>query len=172
MIDQLMRTVKEFHDKHGFAVCAPMKTDKESELWSAGSAVGSVAISFEASDEHDDLRFARAHLMCEELGELLTAMSEGDRVGVLDGLADLLYVVIGTAVTFDLPLMAAFAEVHRSNMTKAVTQDDKRWHPDKIGDYSPPDLEGVLERHNQLRITGQPTWDTDPMRSQTLHLDS
>jgi len=33
-------------------------------------------------------------------------------------LADLLYVVYGTAVTFGLPLEEVFEEVHRSNMSK------------------------------------------------------
>lgn len=33
-------------------------------------------------------------------------------------LADLMYVTIGTAVTFGLPLREVFAEVHKSNMSK------------------------------------------------------
>lgn len=41
-----------------------------------------------------------------------------DRKKLTKELADLMYVTIGTAVTFGLPLEEVFREVHRSNMTK------------------------------------------------------
>lgn len=63
----------------------------------------------------------RLRLMMEELGETAVALQEGtSREKLLDGLCDLLYVVVGTAHVcgFGPILDAAFREVHRSNMTK------------------------------------------------------
>ena len=60
----------------------------------------------------------RARLMCEELGETLEAMSNDDMEGVADGLADLVYVVAGTALALGIPLDKVWDEVQRSNMSK------------------------------------------------------
>lgn len=66
----------------------------------------------------DNCAYRRANLIVEEVGEILEALANNDEVELLDGLADLLYVVFGTAVTYDLPIHTAFREVHCSNMTK------------------------------------------------------
>lgn len=60
----------------------------------------------------------REKLIEEELGELKAALAEGDLVETADALADLLYVVYGTAVSFGIDIRPIFDEVHRSNMTK------------------------------------------------------
>jgi len=62
----------------------------------------------------------RLRLMMEELGELSCAMHENNLIEVADGLIDLLYVVVGTAVEYGLgPILdQLFTEVHRSNLTK------------------------------------------------------
>lgn len=76
----------------------------------------------------------RARLIREEFEEVmaeLTALASGrvaedadnTRVlfqNLLKELADLRYVVEGCAVTFGLPLDDAYAEVHRSNMSKLL----------------------------------------------------
>ena len=64
------------------------------------------------------LQELRQSLMREELDEVCAALDRGDLVEVADGLADLLYVVYGTALTFGIDLDAVVREVHRSNMTK------------------------------------------------------
>jgi hypothetical protein len=86
--------------------------------------------------------------MLEELGELLQAMSERDELNTLDSLADLLYVVIGTAVTLDLPAAEAFEEVHASNMTKEKQPADpgKDRVRSKGPNYRPPNLSCVLSQ--------------------------
>jgi len=63
----------------------------------------------------------RRDLIAEEADELLNAADLRD---ALDAIADLLYVVHGAAVTLGFSpetVDAAFAEVHRSNMSKAWT---------------------------------------------------
>ena len=62
----------------------------------------------------------RISLMQEELIETVAAMEQGDLLEIADGLADLCYVTIGTAVAYGIPLDKVFNEVHRSNMSKAI----------------------------------------------------
>lgn len=91
--------------------------------------------------------YLRGHLISEELSELLEAFASGDEVRVLDALGDLLYVILGTAVTTELPLAAAFIEIHKSNMTKrrqASDPDGARVRVKGEG-YQPPDLKRVLD---------------------------
>lgn len=71
----------------------------------------------------EDAEF-RAGLILEELHEYICANADGNLVGVADGLADLLYVVIGTAVYHGINLQPIFEEVHRSNMTKELSRDN------------------------------------------------
>lgn len=98
-----------------------------------------------ATQTPPDYRFLRFNLVAEEASvELLTALMDGDEISLLDALADAVYVIIGTALTYDLPLEAAFAEVHRSNMTKKVTGARLE---DKGSEYSPPDLARILREH-------------------------
>src|SRR5690242_1935012 len=47
-------------------------------------------------DPDHDPRWRRAHLMIEELGELVLAMGEANELSALDAMADLVYVVLGT----------------------------------------------------------------------------
>lgn len=57
----------------------------------------------------------REELILEEWIELRQAVGLTD---IADALGDLLYVVIGAALEYGLPLPEIFAEIHRSNMTK------------------------------------------------------
>src|SRR5580692_615921 len=62
----------------------------------------------------------RLRLMAEELGETAAALHEQDLEKIADGLCDLLYVTVGTAVAYGLgPILdTLFREVARSNQTK------------------------------------------------------
>jgi predicted HAD superfamily Cof-like phosphohydrolase len=87
--------------------------------------------------------------------ELVASMLKGDLVGVADGIADVLYVVIGTAVAYGIDIQEIFDEVHRSNLSKTVWNEDlKRYtiEKDEFGKglkpdtYSPADLEPIVLR--------------------------
>jgi len=96
-----------------------------------------------------DVRMIRAKLMVSELAEVLQALVTRDEVELADGLADLEYVVVGTATTFDVPLGDVFDEVHRSNMTKSTVESSVRNHDGDRGkgpQYSPPDVAGTIAR--------------------------
>lgn len=57
-------------------------------------------------------------------------MSKVDKKKLTKELADLLYVTIGTAVTFGLPLEEVFNEVHKSNMSKLGEDGKPVMRPD------------------------------------------
>lgn len=65
----------------------------------------------------------RVSLLQEELKELVEGIANKDIVEVADALADLQYVLSGAILEFGLQnkFPALFAEVHRSNMSKACT---------------------------------------------------
>ena len=91
-----------------------------------------------------DPRLLRATLMVEELAELLDAMSNQSFLKVADGIADLLYVVLGTSECYNMEAEDLFEEVHRSNMTKQVSTDIRV--RDKGPHYVAPDLAGILKK--------------------------
>jgi predicted HAD superfamily Cof-like phosphohydrolase len=69
----------------------------------------------------------RIDLIKEELRETTDAVNENDMVEVADGLGDILYVVYGMILEFGLQdkIVDIFAEIHRSNMSKAcLTRDE------------------------------------------------
>jgi len=50
--------------------------------------------------------------------ELVQSIMDGNIVGIADGIADLLYVVVGTADVFGIDIQPIFEHVHASNMSK------------------------------------------------------
>ena len=93
-----------------------------------------------------DPRIFRCHIMVDELGEILVAMSNNDEIEVADGLADLSYVLNGTAVLYNLPLETIFREVHRSNLTKGFVpgQDGRVKGLYRPATYSPPNIKTAI----------------------------
>ena len=150
-----MCKVKEFMVKFGYVPGhledIPKGEVTEGMLRAMGKSLQIFAKEMEPWFRRCDVRLLRGHLMMEELGELLEAMADLDELGVLDGLADLEYVTKGTAIQFDLPLDAAFDEVHRANMTKErVLESDTRLRR-KGMNWNPPDLIRVLDHHRQCQ---------------------
>jgi predicted HAD superfamily Cof-like phosphohydrolase len=92
----------------------------------------------------------RVSLLEEEVSELVTATHARDLVGIADALADITYVVYGTALTYGIDLDSVLGEVHRSNMSKLdrdgkpITRADGKVL--KSESYSPPNVAAVL-RH-------------------------
>lgn len=88
----------------------------------------------------------RVKLIEEELKELQEGFKNHDVVEVADALGDLLYVVLGAAVTCGMDLEPIFFETHRSNMTKkgGYKNADGKWV--KPATYEPVNLLPILER--------------------------
>ena len=81
-------------------------------------------------------------LLTEEVLELSEAVVAGDAVKIADALGDIVYVAVGTAVTYGIPFDAVLRAVHVSNMTKVNTPDEAKLV--KGPGYVPPDIAGVL----------------------------
>lgn len=169
-----MQDVREFHEKHGFDVGVslipdlPESAEREGDgvLATAAGVFAAIGKQLENGTTHPgvhnkpgvthDCRLMRVHLIAEELAELCVALLAQDKVQVLDALGDLLYVIVGTAVAFDLPLAEAFDEIQRSNMTKAVgAGGDKDVRCRVKGEsYEAPDLARVLADYKTSKGQG------------------
>jgi predicted HAD superfamily Cof-like phosphohydrolase len=90
----------------------------------------------------------RVNLVQEEVGEFIAASEQGDLIGIADALADIVYVVYGTALTYGIDLDAVLREVHRSNMSKLDSDGKPVLRADgkvlKSDRYFPPDIASVL----------------------------
>ena len=166
MHDQI-RQVISFQCKYGFEVgvdCSktyPKESDKYLELaYSAVHDAGEMLEEAMSGSLCGDNRLLRAHLMCEELAEIMRALIEQDREKLLDGITDLLYVTVGTGT--NLPLAEAFEEIQRSNMTKELRQPTDVRLRNKGSAYEPPDLKKVLKEFDN---NCQHNWGTDGQHS-------
>lgn len=101
------------------------------------------------SEKDQNLRIA---LIDEELDELEHAMIRGNLVKIADALADLLYVVYGTAVTYGLDMEPIFDEVHRSNMTKVGGGNREDGKVLKGDGYDEPKLELIINKQIEKGI--------------------
>lgn len=87
----------------------------------------------------------REDLLTEELQETIKAIRQNRLPAAIDGLCDLIYVALGTAVTFGVELELHFRAVHSANMRKvggAKRADGKQLKPDG---WTAPDHIGLLE---------------------------
>ena len=89
-------------------------------------------------------RVLRERLIQEEFDELKQAMAHEDLPAIAKELADLLYVVYGTAVSYGIDMAPVFREVHRSNMSKVggYKREDGKWV--KPPSYSPAVIGPIL----------------------------
>jgi predicted HAD superfamily Cof-like phosphohydrolase len=91
-----------------------------------------------------DTLILREQLMREELTETIHASAAKDPVGVADGCADLIYVAVGTAISWGIDLRPIWRIVHASNMAKAGggRRDDGKIL--KPPGWQAPDVAGIL----------------------------
>lgn len=96
------------------------------------------------TDASEDTRRLRIRLIQEEFDELKESMVEGNLAALAKEMADLLYVVYGTAVSYGIDMEPVFREVHRSNLSKVggYKREDGKWV--KPPTYSPAKIEPLL----------------------------
>lgn len=96
----------------------------------------------------------RLRLLAEEVQELGDAVTDNDLVAIADALADIAYVVFGTAVTYGIDLDAVVREVHRANMSKLDDRGRPLLRHDgkvlKSARYTPPAVATVLALQPRL----------------------
>ena len=103
-----------------------------------------IHISTTPSVPDEDTQILRNRLIQEEFDEFQEAMQSKDLSAMAKELADLLYVVYGTAVSLGIDMEPVFKEVHRSNMSKVggYKREDGKWV--KPPTYSPASLEAIV----------------------------
>jgi len=106
-------------------------------------AHGRLAPDKPTADIPKEVQHFRMDLLMEEVLEYVRGVGRGDIVEIADGLADLVYVAVGTAVVYGIPFDKVFAEIHRSNMTKTNNPDLAKLV--KGPDYEPPRIREILE---------------------------
>lgn len=67
---------------------------------------------------NDKERQLRIKLLKEEFDEYIDGEENNDIVEIADALGDMMYIILGTAVSYGLPLEEIFNEIHNSNMSK------------------------------------------------------
>lgn len=158
MLKESIEAVEEFHVTKNIDYRQDLtklaRTDRHSLIvhqmkQTSTSALRQFKSFLKSPEQILDTRLLRIHLILEEVAELIWAIDQCDEVETLDGMADAVYVINGTAITYDLPLDAAFDAVHASNMTKAPrakNPEDARLQ-DKGSAYMPPNLGAVLKAY-------------------------
>lgn len=100
---------------------------------------------------HHDAMY-RLYFLHEELNETLLAYSQQNMEKFFDGLLDLVYVAIGTAIWAGLPWKEGWDAVHQANMMKIrVKQYDQskrksHWDIVKPHGWKAPDLLPILRK--------------------------
>jgi predicted HAD superfamily Cof-like phosphohydrolase len=96
-------------------------------------------------------RGLRVALIQEEFDELKEALAAEDLSSIAKEMADLLYVVYGTAVSYGIDMDPVFREVHRSNMSKVggYKREDGKWV--KPATYSPACIEPILAEQGPVQ---------------------
>lgn len=147
------RELREFHRKHGFELDLEIPKEPDEDLLQLGYDLKDTSKEelepALLAQKNGDPRHYRAHLLLEELGELLLALGNGSPVALADACGDLMYVVAGTLVTFGINPDFVFDEIHRSNMTKKVRDPNNPRMRDKGESYIAPDLESVIVRSRE-----------------------
>lgn len=124
-MNQAQQMVREFHETFGIMV------------------QGTPTVPDEAT------RRLRIRLIEEEFAELKEALQDEHLPSIAKELADLLYVVYGTAVSYGIDMEPVFREVHRSNMSKVggYKRHDGKWV--KPHHYSPASVAPILAQQGR-----------------------
>ena len=121
-------------------------TDFYNDVKEFQTAVGqNVGTKPEFPDEAE--RELRIRLLKEEWEEYIQGECKHDLENIAKELADIIYIVCGTAVSYGIPLDRVFEEVHASNMAKLVDGKPVRREDGKIlkpEGWQPPNIKKVL----------------------------
>jgi predicted HAD superfamily Cof-like phosphohydrolase len=107
------------------------------------------------TDLNEETKRLRVRLIQEEFDEVKESMATGDLAAVAKEMADLLYVVYGTAVSYGIDMEPVFQEVHRSNLSKVggYKRADGKWV--KPPTYSPACIGPILDAQREHTLTGE-----------------
>ena len=113
-----------------------------------------IAVRIVPATPDEATRSLRVKLIQEEFDELQDALAQQDLSAIAKELADLLYVVYGTAVSCGIDIEPVFQEVHRSNLSKVggSRREDGKWI--KPPTYSPACIQPILAAQREAANDG------------------
>lgn len=154
-LEGIINDVSQFHRTIGASIAAGPRllAHEQARCREVANALHAIrTLCREAMTNGSDL-FARVAMAVEELAEWVEAHERGDLVAAADAWGDRLYVLLGDAVAAGLPASDIFAEVHRSNMTKAAA--DTAGKARKGSSFDRPQLAAVLRRTEHAYGSGE-----------------
>lgn len=86
----------------------------------------------------------RIRLLKEEIKETLKAIDDNDIEGLSRELVDIIYVTLGTALTYGVDLRSVWEEVHAANMKKEVGNKSNDGKVNKPDGWIPPNIAKIL----------------------------
>lgn len=95
----------------------------------------------------------RMRLIQEEFSELKGSLLLADMPSIADGIVDLIYVLVGTAICYGIDVRPIWNAVHEANMKKTgggMREDGKVLKPEG---WQPPDVEGLLTKQQPLTLS-------------------
>jgi predicted HAD superfamily Cof-like phosphohydrolase len=105
-------------------------------------------IGTRAEFPNEDERVLRRKLLKEEVDEYFDGEDKDDLENVAKELADIIYIVCGTAASYGIPLDVVFDAVHKSNMAKLGPDGKPKRREDgkilKPEGWMPPDIKSIL----------------------------
>lgn len=103
----------------------------------------------------DNIIRLREKLISEEFEEYKEAVRQENVKEVASELADLLYVVYGTAIAFGIDIDAVFDEIHRANLTKLGADGKPVRRADgkivKGPNFKRADISLIIDNQNPLK---------------------
>jgi predicted HAD superfamily Cof-like phosphohydrolase len=160
-VDETIHSVFEFHEAFGIENAELPRLPKFNDPEVSQVLTEAIALVREASRKlrkhaedkaqqwgHSILPM-RAHLMTEELAEIMEGMVAGDFLNLLKEFADLRYVVDGSLLSLGLArgFLPAFRATHQSNMSKLVDGRPLKSEGGRVikgPNYKPPDIYPAL----------------------------
>jgi predicted HAD superfamily Cof-like phosphohydrolase len=98
----------------------------------------------------DEAVALRTTLIREEAVELIQAIGNGNLSVIAKEIADLIYVALGTAVSYGIDMGPIFEAVHRSNMAKIGGRKNENGKWIKPEGWTPPDLLAILAAQSRI----------------------
>jgi len=150
-MQQTQKAIYNFHKKHKFPVNISLRSNRKIDwllLYFINRIIlflSKLAIQYWKITKTKNESFYRIHLILEELSEMLEAINNGNEIKIADGLGDLLYVVIGTAVVYQLPAKEIIEEVCKSNKTKKLRTKNNIRMRDKGKNWLPPNFAKAIK---------------------------
>jgi predicted HAD superfamily Cof-like phosphohydrolase len=97
-----------------------------------------------------DLCALRMRLVREEYTELSSAYLDNKLEDLADSIVDLIYVLIGMAISYGIDLSPLWEEVQDANMRKQIENGRPDGKVSKPEGWIPPDIKGILDRQQTI----------------------